>query len=77
MRCRIVFYDLAEKWEGVLDSSSPLSCREAAARLLEQKGRNPDVLRGVIFLVDHERRQADSPLADGELLQVHRLLGGG
>ena len=77
MRYRIVFYDLADKWEGEVDSPSPLTCREAAERALAGRGKAGTPLNGLIYRVGQDRFMPDSPLPDGACLCVHRLLGGG
>ena len=77
MHYRIIFYDLADKWEGELDSPSPLTCREAAGQVLAERGKDSGWLKGVIYRVGQDRLMPDSTLDDGVCLCVHRLLGGG
>ena len=77
MHYRIVFYDLADKWEGELDSTVGLSCREAAGFMLAERGKDAETLKGVIYREGQDRYMPDSPLRDGACLCVHRLLGGG
>ncbi len=77
MRYRIIFYDLADKWEAEVTSASGLTCREAAALALAERGEPEEKLKGVIYLAGSERMMSDTALPDGTVLSIHRLLGGG
>ena len=78
MRVSVVFYELTQKWEGTVEAPQVLTREEAAALLLRREGRNPaEELNGVIYMVDQARRFPDQSLAEGDILFVYTLLGGG
>lgn len=77
MRCKVTFHDLTDKWEDVIESEQPLTCRDAAAALLAKKGQPADILKYVIYFSSRGRMTSDEPVMDGDEISVRRLLGGG
>lgn len=77
MNYTVIFYDFAEKWEEKITSCDPLSAKEAAVQVLEKRGRSTDILNSVLYRIGNDRIQPSGKLKDGDVLNIHRLLGGG
>ncbi len=77
MKFKVIFYDLAYKWEEEIVSDQAMTGKEAAVWVLRKNERPYDNLNGLIYRVGQDRVSPDSTVPDGECLYIHRLLGGG